>query len=180
MENITVKDLMLALSDYATVPQTASLREAVIALEETHVKSPGRFPHRAILVVDEKGDVVGKLSQWDVIRSLEPKYKEIGEFDQLARFGFSLDFIKNMQKSYNLWHEPSRDLVDFTSSICVKDIMYTPGEDEYVSEDSTLRIAIHQLVVGRHQSLLVLRDKRVVGVLRFIDVFARVAKMIRG
>jgi len=178
MEKIKVKELMVPLSDYATVHQTASLREAVVVLEEIRKKSPSRIPHRAVLVVDEKGDVVGKVSQWDVVRSLEPKYKEIGEFDQLARFGFSVEFIENMQKTYNLWHEPSRNIGELTSNICVSDIMYTPTAGEYVAEDSTLRVAIHQMVVGQHQSLLVLRDKKVVGILRFTDVFIEVAKLI--
>ena len=37
---------------------------------------PNRYPHRAVLVVDDKNHVVGKLSQHDIIMSLEPLYKE--------------------------------------------------------------------------------------------------------
>jgi CBS domain-containing protein len=52
--------------------------------------------------------------------------------------------------------------------------MYTPTEGEYVSEDATLAVAIHQLVVGHHQSLLVTRGDQIVGILRLTDVFAAI------
>jgi CBS domain-containing protein len=178
MENVKVKDLMVPLTDYATVSPTASLREAVIALSEIQDKPFGKFPHRAVLVMTEDGDVIGKISQWDVIRSLEPKYSEIGEFDKLSSFGFSLDFIKNIQDTYNLWQQPSESLSDHTKNICVKDIMYTPAEGEFVSEDQSIRVAIHQMTVGQHHSLLVLRNKQVTGILRFVDVFNEIAKLI--
>ena len=179
MENTMVKDLMVPLSEYATVPETASLKEAVVALEEIQDERFGRIPHRAVLVMNDQKRIVGKVSQWDIVRSLEPRYKEIGEFHQLSRFGFSVDFIENMQKTYNLWQKSPKNIIDITSNTCVADIMYTPSEDEYVAEDSSLQVAIHQMVVGHHQSLLVIRNGRVVGVLRFSDVFAEVSKLIR-
>ena len=66
------------------------------------------------------------------------------------------------------------------SQIKVKDVMYTPAEGEYVQEDATLDEAIHQLVIGRHQSLLVTRESRVVGVLRLSDVFGAICSAIRS
>jgi predicted transcriptional regulator len=52
--------------------------------------------------------------------------------------------------------------------------MHTPTEGEYVSEDASLEVAIHQLIMGHHQSLLVTRKKKIVGILRLTDVFAAV------
>ena len=49
--------------------------------------------------------------------------------------------------------------------------MYTPGEGEYVSEEASLEMACHQLVMGHHQSLLVTRGDDIVGILRLTDVF---------
>ena len=53
--------------------------------------------------------------------------------------------------------------------------MYNPTEGEYVTEDTTLEVAIHQLIVGRHQSLLVTRNRDIVGILRLTDVFREIA-----
>ena len=43
-----------------------------------------------------------------------------------------------------------------------------------MSEDATLDEAIHLLVMGHQQSLLVKRDKTIVGILRLTDVFSAV------
>ena len=87
MKSYLVKDLMVPLSEYATVTEDATLYEAVLALEEAQEKFEDkhtRYRHRAILMLDKEGDVVGKLSQLDVLRSLEPKYQEMIEGRGLA------------------------------------------------------------------------------------------------
>jgi CBS domain containing-hemolysin-like protein len=59
--------------------------------------------------------------------------------------------------------------------------MYTPTEGEYVPMDATLDQALHQLVVGHHQSLLVTKDgKEIVGILRLTDVFQEVCEMMKA
>jgi len=58
--------------------------------------------------------------------------------------------------------------------------MYTPTEGEYVAEDATLDRAIHQLVIGRHQSLLVTHEDRIVGILRLTDVFMEICTLIKA
>ena len=62
----------------------------------------------------------------------------------------------------------------------MRDVMYSPSEGEYVREDATLAEAIHQLVIGRHQSLLVTRDKDIVGILRLTDVFTEVCDRMKA
>jgi CBS domain-containing protein len=43
-----------------------------------------------------------------------------------------------------------------------------------ITESASLDEAIHQMVLGHHQSLLVTRDDRIVGILRLTDVFAAI------
>jgi predicted transcriptional regulator len=52
--------------------------------------------------------------------------------------------------------------------------MHTLSADECVSENATLDEAIHHLVMGHQQSLLVKRDDTIVGILRLTDVFSAV------
>jgi predicted transcriptional regulator len=52
--------------------------------------------------------------------------------------------------------------------------MHTLSADECVSEDATLDKAIHLLIMGHQQSLLVKRDDKIVGILRLTDVFSAV------
>jgi len=178
-----VKDLMIPLTDYATVSQDATLYEAVLALEEAQKRRHrgSQYRHRAVLVTGKKGQIKGKLSLLDLLRALEPRYKGIGDFKHSMRFGFSAGFIKSMVKNYELWQKPLDDLCRKAAQIRVKDVMYTPAVGEYVHEDATLDEAIHQLVTGHHQSLLVTDSKRnVVGVLRLTDVFTEVSSMIKA
>jgi len=172
---------MVSLDEYATVSQDASLVDAVNTLEEAHKKfGQDRYKHRAILVFDENGKIVGKVSQWDVIHGLEPKYKEIADFKSLSRFGLGAEFIKSMMKDFQLWQKPLDNICDKAKEIKVRDIMYTPKVAEYVHEDTSMDEAIHQLVIGHHQSLLVTRDGKVVGVLRLTDVFTEICRLIKG
>ena len=123
---------------------------------------------------------MGKLSQLDVIKGLEAGYKKMGDFKGISHTGFSTDFIQSMVGKYDLWQKPLEDLCSRAPQIKVKDIMYTPTEGEFVPEEATLDQALHQLVVGHHQSLLVTKGgKEIVGILRLTDVFQEVCEMIK-
>ena len=176
---MNVKDLMVPLSGYATVSQDATLADAVKALKRAQQEfDQTRDRHRAILVSDENNKIVGKLSQLDVIRSLEPKYVKFDDRKELTKFGFTKDYMDLMFKEHHLWEESLDNICERAAKIIVKTIMYTPTEGEYVKEDATLEEAIHQLVMGRHQSLLVTRGKDIVGVLKLTDVFREIANRI--
>ncbi|UCF95524.1 MAG: CBS domain-containing protein [Desulfobacterales bacterium] len=166
---------MIPLSEYATVSEEATLYEAVLALEKAQLDfDHTRYRHRAILVLDKTGKVVGKLSQLDVLRALEPKYEDMLDRKGLHRFGFTKEFMKSMLKDYHLFDRPFEDICHKAGAQNVKKFMYTPSEGEYVAETASLDEAIHQFVMGHHQSLLVTRGEDIVGILRLTDVFAAV------
>jgi CBS domain containing-hemolysin-like protein len=180
---------MIPISEYATVPEDACLREAVLALEtaqdqyEAAKKIPGRhrYKHRAVVVLDENHHLIGKLSMWDIIKALEPEYDKIGDFSSTAKFGFSASFIRSIVKKQGLWTKPLDNLCHKASSIKVKDIMYTPDEGEFLDADASLDEAIHLLIMGHHQSMLVTsgKEKKIIGVLRLTDVFEKICDLIK-
>jgi len=181
MKSILVKDLMVPLSEYATVDEDATLSEAIDALEKAHEQfDQTKYRHRAILVCEKKtGKVIGKISQLDVIRSLEPKYDLFVEEKSFPRvgmshFGFSPKFMKGILDQYQLWYEPLKDICEKAGKQKVKEIMHTLTAGEYVKENANLGEAIHQLIMGHHQSLLVTKDEDIVGILRLTDVFKEI------
>lgn len=179
MQTITVRDMMVPLEDYATVSQHATLYEAVQSLEEAQRNfDQNKYQHRAVLVYDNNRQIVGKLSQLDVLQSLEPKYEGLTELKELDVFGVDADYIHKMIQEYGLWKKPLDDICRKASILKVKDIMYTPTQGEYVEESASINEALHQLVVGRHQSLLATQGKEIVGVLRLTDVFKRICDSI--
>lgn len=176
----TVKDFMVPLSDYATVSEEATLYEAILALEKAQAEfDQTRDRHRAILVYGTGEKIVGKLSQLDVLRALEPQYKEMGLSPGYSRLGLSPAFVRSMMDHWSLWLKPLDDICRKAGAIRVKNIMYAPTEGEYVKEEATLNEAIHQLIMGHHQSLLVTRGGDIVGVLRLTDVFREVCDAIK-
>jgi hypothetical protein len=181
MQSIKVEELMVPLAEYATVSEEATLNEAVYALETAQKSVEGkREGPRAVLALDPKGRLVGKLDQWTVLWAIEPRYKQMGNLRETSRYGFSPEFLRSMIESYGLWRKPLEGLCKKAADIKVKDIMLKPTEGEYVAVDASLDTAIHLLVMGRHQSLLVTRGEDIVGVLRLSDVFRKVSDSIKA
>jgi CBS domain-containing protein len=181
MKSKLVKDLMIPLSEYAVVSEDATLYEAVVALEKAQAAfEKNRYTHRAVLVKNRQGDIIGKLSQLDVLMGLEPKYKKIGQMQSISHLGFSREFLQDLITQYSLWDAPLEDICRKASRIIVKNIMYTPTEGEYVDENASMDQAIHQLVMGKHQSLLATRKDKIVGILRLVDAFKEVFEHIKA
>jgi hypothetical protein len=73
----SVKDLMVPFEEYTRVSDGASLHDAIKALEKALLgpgADPSRPRDRAVLVQAQDGRILGKLSLWDVLRGLEPRY----------------------------------------------------------------------------------------------------------
>jgi len=200
MKTISVKDVMVPISDYATVSQEATLYDAVLALEKAQGKfDQNRYRHRAILVYDENGKITGKISQLAILQALEPKYehKITGKISQLAilqalepkyehfeiprsRLLFSPKFMNSLFDQYDLWNKPLDDICKKAGQKRVKEFAERFSEGEIVEEETTLNEAIHMLVVGQLQSLLVMRKEEVTGLLRLTDVFHEVFNLVKA
>jgi len=181
MKKKLVKELMLPLAEYATVSQEATLFEAVMVLEKAQEKfDQSRYPHRAVLIYDKNDNIVGKVSQLDILRALEPKYETLGIPGSLSRFGLTKRFQKTMLEELRFWDKPMDDICKKAARKKVKEFMYTPGEGEYINEDSSMDKAINQLVMGHHQSLLVMKGDKIVGILRKTDVFMEIVQAMKA
>lgn len=174
---------MVPIEEYATVSEDATLYEAVMALEKAQEEldmTKYKFKHRAVLVYDENKKIVGKLSQFDALRALEPKYVDMGDIRSMSRTGFSPEFLKDMVEKHSLWDQPPEDMCRQAMDRKVKDFMHTPTEGEYIQEDAHMREAVHLLVMGQHHSLLVTRGEEIVGILRLVDVLMSVYQLMKS
>lgn len=182
MEEYLVKDLMVPLSEYATVGEDATLLEAVIALEKAQENfDQSRYRHRAILVIGKNNKIVGKLSQLDALKALEPKYQDLDTHKGMTNYGFSRHFIELTLEQCSLWDTPLEQVCQKVVQRQVREFMYSPTKGEFVTEETSLDTAIHQLIVGKHQSLLVTENdgKTITGVLRLTDVFLGLFQIIK-
>ena len=178
-----VKELMISLSDYATVPDTENLAGAIRSLKQSNADKQLVYKHRAVLVYDADQHVIGKVGIREILKALEPKYRQFAGTDQagnvsLSHFGFNQEFLSSLVDKYHLWHESIDALVEKSAKTPVKDIMYTPSRGEYVNIEAPISEAVHQFIIGCHQSLLVVEKKRVVGILRLADLFDMVCDIM--
>ena len=181
MKKRIVKEFMVPLTEYATVSESASLADAVIALEESQKQfDPLRYRHRAILVLDDQERVCGKIDQIDLLKALEPKYDALQDRTGMAHLVFTKKFVESMLTSYSLWEKPMEEICSKGAHRRVKDFMHIPVEGEYIEENASLDVAIHLLVSQRFQSLLVTRNGEVVGILRLTDIFTEVVDAVKA
>ncbi len=179
--DIIVQELMVPLEEYATVSEDATIYEAVLALEKAQATfDPARYRHRAILVYNVNGDVVGKLSLIDVMRALEPSFLKTLETVPMSRFGISETLVDMALRRLHFWNRPLIELCVNAGKRKVRDYMYRPTKKEFINEDATLPMALHRLVMGQRHSLLVTQKERIVGVLRLTDVFTAVSQTMKS
>jgi CBS domain-containing protein len=166
---------MVPLSEYASVPEGSTLFDAVLALEQAQEEfDHTKYKHRAVLILNKKKRVIGKLSQLDVLRALEPKGNESSEDLDLNQFGFTANFVRQLRLQRRMTAAPLKDLCSKASQLKVEDFMQTPSEGEFIDEEASLEMAVMQLVHGHHLSLLVIRGKQIIGILRMTDAFAAI------
>ena len=178
MDARTVKDLMVSLDEYAVVPEQATVLDALNALELAQENlPPRREPHRAVLVVDKKKKVIGKIGQLAFLRALEPKYLYLGDLKTLSRAGLSDEFIGDMMENLSFMRGSLEDICRQAGLLKARDVMHPVSES--IDEDAPLAEAIHKIVLWQTLSILVTRRSEAVGILRLSDLFTTVAAKIK-
>ncbi len=169
------KDLMVPIAEYATVSKGATLLESLLALEKAQEEfTRTGYSHRAVLILDKKKRVMGKLSQLDFLRVLEHADEQIDRNNDIGKFGFSPMAIVRHRGKKRGKGVSMGEILSTAANFKVEDFMQSPSEGEYIEEDTPIDTAVHQLTAGLHLSLLVTKGREIVGVLRMADVFAAV------
>ncbi len=182
MQNLSVKDLMVPIEEYATVRYGTTLLGAIQELEKVQESyTDSKYQHRSILVLDETERVVGKIGQLRILKAVETRHDLKEELDHLEKFRFSDKFISNRREQYRQQGPIlNRESLKEAMNKRVEEFMQKPTPGEFVSESSSIDLAIHRLVSGTHLSLLVTKNDRIVGILRIADVFAAVFHEVKA
>jgi CBS domain-containing protein len=173
MEEKLVKNLMIPIEDYAVVSEATSIGDALRVMSDTSEKlSVEKYKHQAIQVQDAKGNIVGRLTQADILKGLEPKYKDIG--------GSSLSPAMRERLADMMTMLPDKTFIQRCKAQRqkpVKEFMTTV--DLSIDENESISHALHIMLISGHRSLLVTREgKKPVGVLRLTDIFLLVRDAI--
>jgi hypothetical protein len=176
MEKMKVHELMVPIDQFPRISKTAAFYDALLALEDAQKKYlAGESGQRILLIEDEDGKIVGKISPIDLIRGLEPNYDKVGVSEDLTRYGLGYA-MKSMRQQYRLWQTPFSDLCRKARDVKIEDfIAKASTEEQSVKKDDSLAKAFDWFVMGRHDSLFVFDGQEIVGLLRFSDVYNKVS-----
>lgn len=167
---------MIPADEYCRVRKDITLFEALQFIDNAKAEKKLAHHHHDLLVEDEHGKIVGKMTMIDIFHYMEPSYLKMT--NQKHPNALSKDFVQKIYTDFNLWSEPLNSLCAKCSGVKVEEVMHTPKPTEYLDEEDSLDKALHAFVLGIHQPLLVRKAGTVTGVLRLGDVFEEVKNSI--
>ncbi|MDI6797657.1 MAG: CBS domain-containing protein [Desulfatibacillaceae bacterium] len=180
MEKMKVRDLMIPAAKFPKISSNATFFEAIMALEAAQEKFlSGQAEQRILLVEDDKGKVIGKISPFDLLRGLETNYARINAEDMVKKRGFQYIW-KSMQEDYQLWENPFKELCKKSGGVKLKEFIKPPDDGQKVDLNDTLAKCFHLFVMHRHDTLFVFEGKEIAGLLRFSDVYRKVSDTMKA
>jgi CBS domain-containing protein len=161
-----VKDLMIPLEDYPHIPYWFTLRQAMAIVREAAIKFEGSFEPRAVLVFDEKYQLMGILTLRDIIKGLEPRFlKETN----LIKMDPSLTVLMGDLLGPNMKEASQRPVSEVMSPI-----------QATVDGDAPIIKALYLMIKENVGMMPVIQDNKVAGMIRMSDLFGEIAKVVLG
>ncbi len=176
MEMRTVAQIMIHLDEYPHVQPDDTLRDAMRVLRDWQIDFEGKksLP-RSLLVFDKNGVLLGTVRRRDIMRGLEPEHLASQPLDyrkklfdvqtdpNLAEMAFDklLEGLKKKAEKKRV-HEIMRP------------ILVTLDHDDHVIK------AIYELVSNNLSLVPVVLGNQVVGVVRTVDVFEELARIVES
>lgn len=166
-------DIMIPLNKYPHIPYWFSLRMAIAEIEKSEIDHDGRksLP-RALLVFDEQYHLLGIVRRRDILRGLEPKFLKTMAIPSRKKL-FDIDIDPNLV-----------DLTSGTVSKAIKEQAEQPISEVMQPIITTVEVTDHLAkviykMINKDLNLIpVTKGNKVVGVVRSVDIFQEVARMI--
>ncbi|MCK9376115.1 MAG: CBS domain-containing protein [Syntrophobacterales bacterium] len=161
-----VKDLMIPLEDYPHIPYWFSLRQAMAIVRETSIKFEGQFEPRAVLVFDEKYQLMGILTLRDIIKGLEPRFLHE---TNLIKADPSLTVLMGDLFGPGLKEASQKPVSEVMSPIRAT-----------IQGNDPVGKAIFLMIKEDVGMMPVIQDSKVAGMVRLSDLFKEISEMVLG
>jgi hypothetical protein len=179
MEKWKVRDLMIPVEKFPKISGSADIFQGLGALEKAQQEYlAGESEQRILLVQDEEGKILGKLSPIDLLRGLETNYTRVEAEKVLTRFGLRY-LWDSMKEDHHLWEDPFRDLCGRAEKIQLQEFVQNPSGGQSVDVDDAMAKCLHLFVMNRHDALFVLAGSEIVGMLRFSDIYRKASQVMK-
>lgn len=168
-----VREVMVPLSDYTTLTETATVAQAIKALRESFTSrqttdSIMETGHRSVLVIDDHGEAAGLLAIGDLMRAMMPPYLSAPKPTLAEAIQYSPMFWTGM------------------FSLALKKLADKPiGEimspaPPTISADGSLLEAAYLMLKHGARRLAVRGNGKLVGVIREQDLFFEMDRLLRA
>jgi CBS-domain-containing membrane protein len=162
----TAKDLMIPLEDYPHIPYWFTLRQAMAIIREAAVQFGGQFEPRAVLVFDEKYQLMGILTLRNIITGLEPKFLQE---TMLIKMDPSLTVLMGDFCGPKMKEQSQRPVSEVMSPIKVT-----------VNAEDPITKPLYLMIKENAGLIPVMQDSKVAGMLRLSDLFGEISQMVLG
>jgi len=142
------------------------LRQAMAIVREAAIKFEGSFEPRAVLVFDEKYQLMGMLTLRDIIKGLEPKFLQE---TSLVKTDPSLTVLMGDLLGPNMRQASQRPVSEVMSPI-----------QATVAGDAPIGKALYLMIKENIGLMPVIQDSKVAGMIRLSDLFVEIAKVVLG
>jgi Mg/Co/Ni transporter MgtE len=164
-----VKDLMLDVFDYPHVPYWFTIGQAIKIIKVSFISTKKYTEPLAILVFDEKYNLMGTLSLKNILTGLEPRF--------MRPTGKAQGYIQEEKELSLIWDtlfsEESKELSQKAVSEIMIPVKYFVEPDDSITKAAYLMI---------HHDLLLLpvleAKKKFVGLVRMIEIFDELSNAI--
>lgn len=169
-----VREVMIPIGQYPSLRDTAALRDAVALMETAELDVQGRrsLP-RVLLVFDEIDVLVGYVRRRDLMMGLEPRFLVVQPLAYRKKL-FDVAVDPNLSElSYDRVEQGIRE----QAGRPITDVM-RPIETIVQADDHIMK-AIYEMVSQDLSLIPVVDGKRLVGVVRSVELFHEMAQVVR-
>jgi CBS-domain-containing membrane protein len=168
-----VGDVMIPLNNYPHIPYWFTIRQAIIEMDKHEIECGGRrsLP-RVVLVFDEKYQLLGMVRRRDIMRGLEPKTLVSQPLEYRKKL-FDIKTDPNLSEmSFDKMLKGIKEQAERTVNEVMQPIKVTAEFEDHLVK------AIYEMVDNNVSILPVLKEQKVVGVLRSVDLLHEVAQLL--
>jgi predicted transcriptional regulator len=173
MEAKRAGDIMIPLDRYPHIPHWYTLRQAIAELRASQIEVQGRLSlPRAVLVFNKTYELLGIVRRRDILRGLAPSFLVRGSQDYERRL-FDVQVDANLSDfSSDKMMRAIRAQAERPVSEVMVPIIATVRSDDHLMK------IVHEMVKHDLSLIPVLKDGRVVGVVRSVDLLNEVSDIV--
>ena len=173
MNEKLVEDIMVPLEEYPCIPETLTLRDAILEMAVQIMRQDQlSLPRVALVFDDDFSDLRGLLRRRDIMRGLEPRFLVGGSLEYRRKL-FNVEIDPNLSE---LSHHKITARIRKRANRLVREFMI-PIKATINYNDHIMK-AIYEMVDENVSLLPVLKNNSVVGVVRSVDLLGELCQVI--